>query len=235
MSYNIERLEDTLNGDYHGVYYDVVLKDEYGVRSIKDKEDYKVVIDAGANVGCFTRYALEQFPNATIIAIEPNEENFHYLQKFTKSERVIFVNKAIGSGQLWHNVGARNGSGESYVSSGIGYHHDAMVDAVKLGAVEFSEIETVLPAELIKQYVKPGEKFLVKMDIEGGEHAAFADPESMELMRQADYFCAELHLYALTGGIMYDEAAKSIGGAIGEFMKSHDVFLDNVIMRAKRK
>lgn len=232
--YTIEKLEDTLNGCYAGVYGEVVTHDEYRISKVKDKESYQWIFDFGANVGVFTRYALAQFPNAKVIAVEPNEENFHYLTKFTERERVIFVNKAIGSGQLWHNKGARNGSGESYVSSGIGYHHDEMVDAVNLGAVEFSEIETILPAELIKKYVRRGEKFLVKMDIEGGEHAAFFDNESMRLMREADYFCAELHLYALTGGIMYDEAAQSLGKAIGEFMKSHSCKLDNVIFTATK-
>lgn len=230
----IDNIEDSLNGGYAGLYGEVVTEDVYKLKSLKN--DFNVIFDLGANVGIFTRYARELFPNALIVSVEPNEENFNILTKFTKIGNWIAINKAIGKGQLWHNLGAVNGSGESYVSSGLGYNHSEMHVLEKLGkGVERSKIETILPRDLIKQYAKEGDKILMKIDIEGGEHAIFEDKESLELLKKCDYICMELHLYALYAGKLYDDVVKKIGEFIGELMKTHLVTLNNMDLTATKK
>lgn len=230
----IEKIEDSLNGGYDGLYGEVVIEDVYKLKSVQFIPD--AIIDLGANVGIFTRYARELFPNALIISVEPNEENFKVLTYFTEINNWVPLNMAIGKGQLWHNLGAANGSGESYVSSGIGYGGEEMESAERKGnGVEKSEIKTTLPSALIQQYVTPGQKYLVKMDIEGGEHAVFQDKESIEVLKNADYVCGEFHLYALSAGKMYDEVVQKIGEFISELMKTHLVTLNNMDFTATKK
>jgi FkbM family methyltransferase len=55
------------------------------------------IIDAGANVGYSTLFFLHAFPNATIIAIEPDHDNFQMLQLNTSAfnNRVTCLNSAI--------------------------------------------------------------------------------------------------------------------------------------------
>jgi FkbM family methyltransferase len=230
----IEKIEDSLNGGYGGLYGEVVTEDVYRLKSVSSSPD--VVFDLGCNVGIFTRYARELFPDALIISVEPNEENFRILKQFTFISNWVALNVAIGKGQLWHNLGAANGSGESYVSSGIGYKdEDMQLAAINNQGVEKSKIRTILPAALIKHYVKPGQKYLVKIDIEGGEHAVFQDKESMDLLLQADYVCMEFHLYALYAGELYDTMVDEIGKVIARFMKTHLVTLNNMDFTATKK
>lgn len=213
-----------------GIIGEVVRADVYRMKTLNFIPD--VIFDLGANVGVFTRYAREIFPNALIVSVEPNSDNFYHLKKFTDIENWVVINKAIGGDHIWHNLGAANGSGESYVSSGIGYDHDSMM---KADNVEHCEIQTILPAELIKTYVKPGQKYLFKIDIEGGEHAIFQDEESMELLRQCDYIAAETHLYALTGGDPYNSVVKFFNDTIKSFEATHNVERTKVEFYATKK
>lgn len=59
-------------------FLDVFLKDEY---KIKFAQKPKIVIDGGANIGLFSIKMKNEFPDAKIIAIEPDLENFQLLQK----------------------------------------------------------------------------------------------------------------------------------------------------------
>lgn len=49
-----------------------VLDGEYGIAFTAD---YKTILDIGANIGSFTFWASQVFPNATIYAYEPNAKN----------------------------------------------------------------------------------------------------------------------------------------------------------------
>lgn len=58
----------------------------------------KVIIDCGANIGLSAIYYANKYPQAKIIAIEPDQSNFNYLQKNTANySNVICLNKAIWS------------------------------------------------------------------------------------------------------------------------------------------
>jgi FkbM family methyltransferase len=59
----------------------------------------KLIIDGGAYTGLSSLYFSLQFPEATILAIEPNNQNFNILKKNTKNNPQI---KPIKAG-LWHN------------------------------------------------------------------------------------------------------------------------------------
>ncbi len=51
----------------------VIFRQEY--RSLTSLKDPKLIIDCGANIGCTSLYLLTRFPNARLIALEPDRGN----------------------------------------------------------------------------------------------------------------------------------------------------------------
>jgi FkbM family methyltransferase len=60
----------------------------------------RFIVDAGANMGDSTVWYLNRFPEATVVAIEPDPANFQMLEKNCRpyGDRVILLRAAI-----WHN------------------------------------------------------------------------------------------------------------------------------------
>lgn len=48
--------------------------------SIDDARDVKRIVDCGAHIGCASAYFLSRFPNASLIALEPDPDHFAVLQ-----------------------------------------------------------------------------------------------------------------------------------------------------------
>ncbi len=219
----IEKLEDSLNGGYGGLYGEVVVEDCYRLRELKFTPD--VIIDLGANVGCFTRFARELFPEAKIISVEPDKDNFDVLVKFTDPTNIVFLNKAVGIGTIWRGVGAVNGSGATYLNSGKWLPKNKMIESAELGKMEeMKGIESVMPDELINTHVKEGQKFLIKIDIEGNEHIVYEHKPSMESIKKADYICMETHLYSFISN--YEEVKLDILPHLKYFEDTHDCIID---------
>jgi len=61
-------------GTLAGTIAVVFIRREYG-----PMQDYRTIIDIGANMGCFTVYAALTCPNAEIYCFEPEERNFEVL------------------------------------------------------------------------------------------------------------------------------------------------------------
>lgn len=57
----------------------IFLKEEY--RELGAEMNMGRIIDCGANIGCSAFYFLSKYPDAELIAIEPDEGNFRLLQK----------------------------------------------------------------------------------------------------------------------------------------------------------
>jgi len=78
---------------------EVINKDEYKLKHLSNITiDY--VIDIGANIGVFSRYA-NNMPNIkkNIIALEPHPVNFEYLKENTSDiGNIILYNIALGNG-----------------------------------------------------------------------------------------------------------------------------------------
>lgn len=53
--------------------------DNYGLKFIKDEKP--IILDVGSHVGIFPRVINYRFPKATIYSLEPDRENFYFLQK----------------------------------------------------------------------------------------------------------------------------------------------------------
>lgn len=207
---------------YKGLHGEVVIEDTYRLRKLPFVPD--VIFDLGANIGVFTRHAREVFPNALIVAVEPNPTNAYHITKFTNDPNAILINKAIGIGQIYHSKTAANGSGECYLSAGLGYPEELMPKDDRL---ELSDVETVMIDALVKEYVKKGQSYIIKMDIEGAENTVFTHEPSMKAIKTSDYFCAELHHYSMTGA--EQEAVKLVTSAsILSLIETHRYDKDHV-------
>ena len=57
----------------------IFLKEEY--RELRGEKNMGRIIDCGANIGCSAVYFLSKYPDAELIAVEPDEGNFLLLQK----------------------------------------------------------------------------------------------------------------------------------------------------------
>lgn len=207
----ISSLEESLNGGYKGLYGEVVTYDMYHMRDVADQVSINdptyihlkghargfnfipdVVFDLGANVGIFSRYARDLFPDALIVAVEPDPVNCQIFRQFTNDPKIILLEKAIGKGKIFHDASKINGAMEVYISEDIGYNKK------DLATLAPTNIESIILTDL-KQYIKKGDKVLLKLDIEGNETVLFNCKESMAMMRTFDYITIELHYFAMDG------------------------------------
>ena len=73
-------------------YLQVFISEEYNY----DYGNPIVIVDAGANIGLTSIYFANKYPNATIIAIEPEESNYKLMLKNISSyDNIIPLNAAI--------------------------------------------------------------------------------------------------------------------------------------------
>ncbi len=73
-------------------FYDVFLFKEYDISIAKPS----LIIDAGANIGLFTIWIKNKYPDAIVICIEPDTENFKLLKKnLSYYDKIYFENSGI--------------------------------------------------------------------------------------------------------------------------------------------
>lgn len=220
MKQEAETLEEILAGDYGGLYGEVVVADTYRLRQVEFQPD--IIFDIGANIGIFSRYARELFPKALVIAVEPNPGNCNLFRRFAPPDRLILVQMALGRGTIFHGLTARNGSGETYLSAGLGYPYMDMVAAVRSNqGLVFSDVPPIELHQLIYGgYWRPGMKTLVKIDCEGAENSIWESPLSMLALKKVDYLAMEIHDYALNGNELSMVKEKT-QQALQEFESTH--------------
>ncbi len=202
-------------------FAEIVTNDAYKLRSLMFLPD--VVFDIGANIGVFTHWARERFPDALIVAVEPHPPNFAALQEHAPQDNVVLLNTGVGHGQMQHYpaVNIRPGGisgGEGYFSTGFGYAPQDLRDHV----VKRVGMKPVLLDELYAKYVKPGQRLAIKLDCEGGENILFAHPPSVEVLQKAEFVTAELHPYwmnASAAGAKDDATIAAVADSI--FQKTH--------------
>lgn len=227
-----DNIEDIWGGAFGGLYGEVVTNDCYRLKELKFVPD--LVIDIGANVGVFMRYARELWPQSEIMGLEPNRDNAAILAKFTKfDERMSFYGgMALGTEMMWHNKGARNGSGESYVSSGLGFDHNSMRQAT---STEEADVTGGMLDLWINIFYKEDMKTVIKIDCEGGENVIWEHKPSMDLLKKMNYICMEIHLYALTGGKMYDDMREATLAGMKSLEQTHDCIYEHPHFWATKK
>lgn len=218
-----------MGGKWTGLRGEVVDQDCYKIRTLKFQPD--LVFDLGANVGTFTRFALELWPKCRVVAVEPDPENAAHFRKFTDMSRVELIESAVGKGQIWKQDGAVNGSGEVYMSCGVGY---PKAKVAKAGNLRKSAVRAVSLRQIAEGRMNRNLKTMLKLDIEGAEHSIFSDPRSMKYLWQMDYLAMELHRYAIDGQEQA-EAEELVRMAIDLLKDSHTVLTEGVHLWAWKR
>lgn len=168
---------------------------ELGNQEIFKQEIYKFnshrvnpfIIDCGANLGMSVIYFKELYPEASLIAFEPDGNIFSFLQKNIKSfgyEDVELINAAVWESEGWVPFLAEGGAGgridnnESNKSLGL--------------------VRTVRLKDLIeKQKVD-----FLKIDIEGAEYKVIKDCK--DVLANIDFLFVEYHSMAVEGQHLHE-------------------------------
>lgn len=141
------------------VFYQVFLAKSYDVfYGIEPK----VIIDCGANIGLSVLFYKNKFPDAKVIAIEPEESNFELLKKNTEKYNDIFC---IKSG-VWNKstdlvIKEENSGNWGFVTEEFNLES---VDSHVITAISINEIIDTYNIEQID---------ILKIDIEGSEKELF--------------------------------------------------------------
>ena len=144
-----------------------VLRDVVGTRAydVSFGRNPKWIIDAGANVGFSVIWLASRYPDANIVAIEPDQSNYELLSRNTKHlPRVHLVNAALTSFE---------GQGD-LVDPGLGAWGLRVVPSgqVQQNLRTLATVRcTTVPAVMDEFGI--GQLDLLKIDIEGGEVEVF--------------------------------------------------------------
>ena len=124
-------------------------------RAILEGRDTPLIIDAGANNGVSARWFAQQFPKATIAAIEPDAGNCEILHANTDQQPNVTVFRAAiggsageatlrgGAGPAWAIQTERDGTGERVpivtvtdIADSFGDHHQLLIVKVDIEGFE---------------------------------------------------------------------------------------------------
>lgn len=180
------------------VFEQIFTRNEYKFDVNRDPE---FIVDAGANIGLASVYFANQFPNARILAIEPEKENFEVLVKNVEP----YPNIQPVLGALWSEK-----MEVEVVDRGFG-NWGFMIEAPSDGRtssnsnhqmVEGMTVDMILDRYDVKKIS------ILKLDIEGAELEVFRNSSSW--IDRVDSLIIELHehmkpgcnrsFYSATGG-----------------------------------
>jgi FkbM family methyltransferase len=138
---------------FYFIYKEIFEKEIYKFSS---KSNAPLIIDCGANIGISVLYYKKQYPEAKVIAFEPESKIFEFLQSNLKANDIndaVLINKAV-----WNNDETLHFSNEGADASRI-----SELDSDK-------EFGSTYPVEAVRlsKYINEPVDFL-KLDIEGAE------------------------------------------------------------------
>jgi FkbM family methyltransferase len=122
------------------------------------------IVDLGANIGLFGVFAAACWPEAEILAFEPDPENA------ALHEQAIAINSLQQRWRLVRAAAAASDGQAAFVAGGVALSHLA-TNGEREHTIEVP-VEDILP--------RLAETDLLKMDIEGGEWAILGDPRFRE-------------------------------------------------------
>jgi len=175
-----------------------------------------LIIDAGANIGASAVWFAACFPDASILAVEPDPQNCEVLARNVSCLPVDCKEAALGSV-------ARTGS---LVDPGRGEW------AYRLGAPDGTPVSVICANQLVRSEIEKGRTPLIfKIDIEGGEGELFdRDDEWVDLF---PLLIVELHDWQLPGQARSRSFLQSIARRDFDFVyRGENVFcFNNALLR----
>lgn len=159
----------------------IFLKQEY---DFPVRGEPKTIIDAGANIGLASVYLANRFPDAKIIAIEPDKGNFDIMQR----NLAPYPNVVGLCAALWHRNEEINlvdpGKGEwSFRTEAKDAEHSS--GQTRSNAIPGMTVERIMAEQGIEHID------VLKIDIEGSEYEVFEDPSAW--LGRVDALIVELH------------------------------------------
>lgn len=152
-----------------------ILKEE--IYKFKTTNERPVIIDCGANMGVSVLFFAKEYPNATIIAFEPEETIYDVLQKNIVSfqlNNVKLYNKAVWNSVTTLEFTTDHGMGGSVTNT--------------FSNQTPTKVETVRLADHLNQPVD-----FLKLDIEGAEYIVLKDCE--HLLKNVQHIFVEYHSF----------------------------------------
>jgi FkbM family methyltransferase len=157
-------------------FWQLFINNEYGF-PIRDKPN--LIIDGGANVGYAAVFFANRFPEAKIIAIEPEQTNFELLKENTIDyQNILLRNSGIWNKNTYlkiHDLGVRK---DAFMVEEVDREEQGSFKAVTVGEVlresGYDEID------------------ILKLDIEGAEKEVFSDNYE-EWLGRVNILIIELH------------------------------------------
>jgi FkbM family methyltransferase len=140
----------------------------------------RMIVDAGAHIGISTLFFANMFPDARIIAIEPDPSNFEILRMNTAN----YPNVEPVQAALWHieeKLAISNPSAPNW--------------SFQINSANKGDVTALTMDSLIREY---GQIDLLKLDIEGAEKQIFSCDVDTWLPR-VRVLCVELHDRAVPG------------------------------------
>lgn len=156
----------------------VFLDGEYHVEPIAP-ESIEYIVDLGSNIGVTAIFWAQHYPNARMVLVEPDPDNFKLLQRNTAAfqDRCVLINAAVS-----------DKCGEtSFFRSEREYGHSILQGDDSVSEIQ---VRTLTVAGILREAGFPRVD-LLKMDIEGGESLVMPTIGTWPCAPR--YLIAELH------------------------------------------
>jgi FkbM family methyltransferase len=167
------------------------------------------IIDGGANIGLASVYFSHRYPSASIVAVEPNKENFEMLEK----NIVSFSKVKAKNGGIW------NDNKNLVIVNTQDYDNSFMVEEVEAGTPNSIPAFSIAS---IMQEQKWATIDLLKLDIEGSEKEVF-EKNYESWLPHTKMIIVEVHDHMRKG------SAKSVFTATNKYNFSFSMNHENLI------
>ena len=184
------------------------------------KIDAKLIVDCGAYVGYTTYMFRKWFPNAYVVAVEPNEENFRQLKRHTaiwyNTQKLEIVNKAI-----WYendknmlSVLTDKGTDSTCYLQGAEIKPGIYGSLYPVNTITIDKILSWFKRRAIERID------ILKIDIEGSEAEVFA--KNNFWLNYVNNICIEIHAQN------YDQVLSAMTGYNFKHQRNgeHEIFLN---------
>jgi FkbM family methyltransferase len=179
-----------MNTFHNLIKNEVVTQDCYKLKKFNLKADCNI-IDVGANIGMFSEYALQLYPQCNIFAFELVKDNYLAARaRLSPFNNVNIFNKAV--------VGDSTPAGMFLHKSNRGGHKVIFEDSKDYcnkesfnQPFEKREINYIRFNEVLKQV--NGQVDLLKLDCEGGEYDILLQCSKLGLFKRIDTIVMEIH------------------------------------------
>ena len=159
----------------YATFEEVILKEEYNLPN-----DFKplTIIDAGANIGLTSAYFASKYPNASIVSLEPDLENFNWLKNNTK----LYPNVHPMLAGLWNQSGHL---AVTHTSEGNNAFRVEVLPGYQEGSIAAFTVSEIMRLQNWKTVD------LLKIDVEGAEKEIFE--KNAEWLPKVKMLVVELH------------------------------------------